>query len=1194
MRILSGIARLIVAFGLLRGTPAVHGSEPIQQKRPSAPAAREFESLMRELEQKFEQGQYADLLKQTQEAAQERRLPSVFLNHLRARALHRLRPQEPAQREELMQLWNSLRTTYREWGYAPGEVEATLALAFWHWQTDRTRAEQLLNEVWQRADADTSQPLAVAQALSSLADDWFEIKEWAVCQRLWERALALQEAHGAEELALARTRYNLGVVALRQNQLEQAQTRLQAAWATQQRLAPDSPALASTLLALGELAQRRDQLTEAQNHYQRAQAIHTAHALSTIETAQIHLGLADIARQQRRWEDAQAHYTQALQIAESEDPQSREAARARAGLGVVALEQGELTTAEEQLQRARQSPHLEPLEQAQIDHELGRVAWRRGNLDDAVALLTRALEHQQALQDTPLNRAKTLYNLGVLKLERGELAHARRAFTQAREIRERIAPRSLAVAHSLMGLGFVAYYEGDFAAARRLFEQSLDLYETLNADPADRSRALMGLGLVAVEQGELNLAQNFLENALRIQEENRLTNTTVHAQTRIGLGNLYLRRGSWDDAARHYRRAHDIARNAPSLLHAQALVGLGNLALRQRDLRQAEAHYKQALEILESRFPNSPVTIQALLNAGIVALESGDADVARSYFEDAERNLSPTHAAHLSVRVRLNSAILQIRRGDTARTLPLLDELIAQLQDAPANQLLLGQAYFYRGVLLARQGKEALAREDFNRALKLYQQVAPNTIFVALAQLSLAKQDYRAGDAPSARARLEDAVAIIERQRALILDPDLQAAFSENYFEAYSLLALLEAERGNNARAAELLEQSRARALLEQIQRTRLASLNASPEWQALQSQWQAREAERIETRRQLDALPPDDATRSALYDKLASLEQQLQQIESELRTRFPAEARLLTPPTMTLATIQQLLEPDVALIYHALVENNLLSIVVTKHSVQAHYQLVNVSALYEDVQEFLSLIQEGGDEAATSRVGARLYQTLIAPIAEFLSGYERILICSEGVLNQLPWAALTVESRAGKPVYWVERVAIHLVPSMGVYRYARLQTPTPRGVLVAAVSKYQADLAQTAPDAGDRLPEPAPEQVRVAVQRGAALNDLPAAGKEAEGIAALSPEVRVLREDAVHPEVVREQARIVRVLHFACHADAKSENPLESALKFDAQGQRWLTAAQIMAHWRLQADLVMLSACETASGKVYRYEGVY
>ncbi len=1215
----TGIVLATVALGLLSWAQTVRSPSQAQPRANPAPTHREKpdnEALLRELEQMYEQGQYNAILQRTQQAVQGGGLTSVSLSHLRARALHRIRPQEPAQRQELIPLWDSLRETYRERGFVAGEVEATLALAFCYWQTDRARAEQLLNDALKRAAADADQPLEVAKALSAYAtDDWFDLREWSICQRLWERALALQEAHGADELTLARTRYNLGVLALKQNQLETAQARLQAALAVQESQAPDSPELASTLLALGELAQRRNQLAEAQNSYQRALAIHTANQLNTAETAQIHLGLADVARQQRRWNDAQTHYERALQVALSVDTQSREAARAQAGLGVIALEQGALDAAEQQLQRARQNPHLEPLEQAQVDHELGRVAWRRGKLNDAVPYLTRALEQQQSAQDTPLNIAKTLYNLGALTLERGELPQARDYFTQARAIRERESPRSLPVAHTLMGLGFVAFYEGNLLDARRLFEEARDLYETLNAEPADRSRALMALGLVAVEQGELDRAQSLLENALQLQEENRLTATALHAQTRIGLGNLYLRRGGWDEAARHYRRAHEIASNAPSLLRAQALIGLGNLALRQRDLRKAEMHYNDALKILEGNFPNSPLIVQMLLNLGMVALESGDADLAQSYFEDAERKTPQIHASHMTERVRLNSAILQIRRGDTANTLSLLNQLVASLQRPGSNRLLLGQAHFYRGVVRARQGDIPAAREDFNRALALYQQAAPNTIFVALTQLNLAKQDYRAGDAARARERLEQAIAIIDRQRSLILDPDLQTAFSENYFEAYSLLALLEAERGNAARAAELLEQSRARALLEQIQRTQLESLNPSPEWRALQNQWQALEAERIELRRQIAAIyaaseqgevTPEAAETQArsLYESLTVLERRQQQLEDELRTRFPNEARLLTPPPMSLAIIQQQLDPDVALIYHALVENTLLIAVITKQSVHAHYQVVNPATLIEEIRAFRSEIQENR-EAITAELieqGARLYQTLVAPVAEILSGYERVLLCPEGELSQLPWAALVIETRAGKPIYWMERVAIHLTPSMGVYRYARHPRPlepAPQGVLVAAVSKYETEpdqSAQQSPDAVPAEPEQVPARTQVAQRgtRGAALNNLPAAEKEALSIERLIPNAIVLREDEVQPERVREQARVRRILHFACHAEAKDENPLESVLKFDARGERWLTAAQIMARWRLQADLVMLSACETARGKVYRYEGVY
>jgi hypothetical protein len=57
-----------------------------------------------------------------------------------------------------------------------------------------------------------------------------------------------------------------------------------------------------------------------------------------------------------------------------------------------------------------------------------------------------------------------------------------------------------------------------------------------------------------------------------------------------------------------------------------------------------------------------------------------------------------------------------------------------------------------------RAGAGDSARSDFEAALRRYHQLAPNSLFVALAELNLAKLDYRGGDAPQARERLQRAI----------------------------------------------------------------------------------------------------------------------------------------------------------------------------------------------------------------------------------------------------------------------------------------------------------------------------------------------------------------------------------------------------------------------------------------------------
>jgi Tetratricopeptide repeat. len=419
------------------------------------------------------------------------------------------------------------------------------------------------------------------------------------------------------------------------------------------------------------------------------------------------------------------------------------------------------------------------------------------------------------------------------------------------------------------------------------------------------------------------------------------------------------------------------------LLKAQSLSGLGNLALRQRDLPRAESYYTQAHQILDQFAPESPLAVQIRLNRGALALELGDVERAETLFKNARAAAERFSQAELLARVNLSIAIAAIRAKRIEAAREPLQQAVAALQRPGGNPLLLAHALYYRGVASMRVGDGDAARSDFEAALQRYQRLAPNSLFVALTELSLAKLDYRGGDAPQARERLQRAIQIIEQQRSFIPDPESQVAFSEDYYAAYSLLALLEAERGQYARAVELLEQSRARTLVEQIQRNRLEFVDAPPALMTLLAQQQRLEAQRLELRRQISQLyalvesPPDESLRKSpedaerearpLYDALATLERELQQLDAELRARFPDFARLVAPPPLTLAIIQQQLEPDVALLYHALVENNLLIFVVTRQGVQAHYGGVNAERLTRAVEQFREAIQTGTTRASLS-----------------------------------------------------------------------------------------------------------------------------------------------------------------------------------------------------------------------------------
>jgi CHAT domain-containing protein len=63
--------------------------------------------------------------------------------------------------------------------------------------------------------------------------------------------------------------------------------------------------------------------------------------------------------------------------------------------------------------------------------------------------------------------------------------------------------------------------------------------------------------------------------------------------------------------------------------------------------------------------------------------------------------------------------------------------------------------------------------------------------------------------------------------------------------------------------------------------------------------------------------------------------------------------------------------------------------------------------------------------------------------------------------------------------------------------------------------------------------------------------------------------------------------------IHFATHATANQESPLNSAIILSHQGESYKLYARDVAGVPLRADLVTLSACQSAGAKAYSGEGL-
>jgi CHAT domain-containing protein/tetratricopeptide (TPR) repeat protein len=1156
----------LVWMGVAQETPQPpQPPAPTHQDAPAPEPHPELKPLVEDIRTLLRDGKLQDALSKADDLLQEARargdkVGEAYALRFRALALQRTRQTAPDQLPEVASVWASALALWREIGDGALQVEALLGQAYCVWRASPDRLKALVQEALQLAKGEAKRPLAVATALHNAGVDWYGVGQLPVAETLWQQALAIFENLAPNSLEMASTLNNLGTVAYSRGDLARAEQLFQQALAIYEKLAPNSLQVAGTLHNLGSVAQDRGDLARAEQLYQQALAIREKLAPNSLEVADTLHNLGNVARDRGDLARAEQLFQQALAIYEKLAPNSLEVADTLHNLGNVAYDRGDLARAEQLFQQAlaiyeKLAPNS--LQVATTLHNLGSVAHDRGDLAAAERYLQQALAIYEKLAPNSLQVATTLHNLGNVAYSRGDLARAEQLFQQALAIREKLAPNSLQVASTLNTLGSVAANRGDLARAEQLFQQALAIREKLAPNSLQVAGTLNNLGSVAADRGDLARAEQLYQQALAIYEK-LAPNSLDVADTLNNLGSVAANRGDLARAEQLFQQALAIYEKlAPNSLQvATTLHNLGNVAADRGDLARAERLYQQALAIYEKLAPNSLDVADTLNTLGSVAANRGDLARAEQLFQQA-----------LAIREKLAPNSLQV-----ATTL---------------NNL---------GSVAHDRGDLAAAERYLQQALAIYEKLAPNSLQVASTLQNLANLARQQKNYPQAQRYLARALEIYETQRAAIPDPETKTAFAERYFNAYTLQAQLALDQQQPQQAALALERSRARTLAElMFTRALPVPTNAPQALKDLIAQQEQLQRELLLLARQQRQTDPDDTNAlQRLQAQARQLADRHRRLDRRLRQQFPTYADLLNPQPPNLQQVQAALDATTVLLYHAFADKELLIVAVSRQTVRGYRVKVDPRTLEKDLAEFQRVVAKPPLERTASErrkllaLGQQLYATLIKPAEPSLKNATTVLLCPEGALNQLPWGALIVAvDKQGRPTYWVERVALGITLSAGVYLQAKAVRPAPRGVAIAAVSQYrQRQVAQ------------APKTAQLVRRSGRALGDLPAVRQE---VAQLRRElsklgVVIAQESNATPARARQMAQNARVVHFACHARADDVDPLGSGLLLAPAGsdEGLLTAAEVVSRWRLRADVVMLSACETAVGQVRRYEGMY
>ncbi len=835
-----------------------------------------------------------------------------------------------------------------------------------------------------------------------------------------------------------------------------------------------------------------------------------------------------------------------------------------AGSGYIYYSQGDneraLEIATAALQHARSASN--DYEEAQALDLFGETSFGAGDVRKALDLYQQALAIWQKMKDRN-GQALALLHVGYAHSDLSETAEAIKAYDQALVL-WRSTKHAVGIGLTLTGQGHLQSKLGNKQEALNLYDQAARVIDPTGNKIALAS-ILNGRGYVFEELGETKIALHNFMRALAAFEG--IGHRIGEAGTLYKIGKTFLSMGKSDDALQYFERSRTVSQ------------AIGN--------KRMEA------------VPTGLI--------GKIYLSLGKQSLALKYFQDASA---------------LNKQTEDNR--ELAYTLNSIASIYEQL------------------------GQQDQALKYYEEALDLNKRTKDN--FGESASLfNIARLLKRDGKFLEAKTKIETALQISESLRENVASPEFRSSYIASIYQQFELyidlLMQLHKQFPNehwNAAAFEASERGRARSLLEMVAESN-HQLRKGIDPSLLEREKALKSQLDELTTPKTGARINDKNERESIEAKMETLIAQYREMEGQIRASNPHYAAIKEPYTLKTKQIQELLDSDTVALEFALGHEHSFGWAVTSTSIDS-FELpaaAEIESLSRQVYEALVARNQRPTEESFSQTNARiaradsdylekataLSEMLLKPALQLLK-FKRIVIIADGVLQYLPFAALPTPGNAATPLI-LDHEVINL-PSASVLAVQR-QRPANREPATLSLALFadpvfdrddervsRAGKENSLHTAANRTSNNGPAAGRTSVGKGEpaevgqALRDvrlgingriprLSFSRVEADAILAVTQSLRPLGAldfDASRKLATTEDLSRYRYLHFATHGILNSEHPELSGLLFsmvDEKGKPqngFLKLVEIY-NLNLKADLVVLSACQTALGEDVRGEGL-
>jgi CHAT domain-containing protein/Tfp pilus assembly protein PilF len=846
-------------------------------------------------------------------------------------------------------------------------------------------------------------------------------------------------------------------------------------------------------------------------------------------------------------------------------------------------------------------PDPKPAIWVQLLNQLGYANQIQGRTDQAQALYSELREYTRRFPN-PNFETIALIGLGTAYANKGEAENADAGFKNATEVAGAVSPTVRAKAWEARGNWY--FRTQDVLHGVEAFEHAADSYRAAN-DFNQVADTYTNLGITSFNRSALFLARTYYEKALGAGA----SNTRVLGYASYNLGVALTEMGEFQsamDAFGHAQKFYEDGRKdgaegeaeyQRALPHVLKGIGFANSSL--GDDVTAQALYKQALSLSEvdGKVIYADAAAYTHLYFGLSAYRLGQTEV-------GETETNKAFALFDKLQNDRGRANALANVGKSYYDAGKLDQALALLTRAASlqSQDLFGLAYTKTNIgrIMLDNGQPAEAIKTLREAWDLRRSVGDRS-GEAITLYTLALAETRLGDLTPAFEHIDAARGIVEEIRQNVANVELRASYRAAVDKIYKLYVDVLMRQERIPQALEFEDNARARSLTETLSSGRVNL------WSGLDTMTRQKRQSLIEEILSLAGKRQLLGRRMQASPAALELNQEIDKRRAQLRAieeealRDPKARSLVRPTPLSTEQISGLLDPETVLLEYSLGDERSYLWLITSASAQpvtgiSLPERKKIDDLGRRVRQLLitpQLDQKGLIDY--QQLSREFSSMLLGKVATEIKG-KRLVIAADGILQYIPFSALPEPGISDwQPLFLAHEVVN--VPSAAALSAVR--TSTGNRVPASQTLALLADPVYLPPK-GVVASEP-----NASKKGEASLRPLAFAKDEMQRIKKAYAKLenpKGLKEltdyEANRTNAISSTLADFRVIHYSAHGVADDLRPEASGIyftRYDRHGKATpnFVGLDDVYGLKLSADLVVLSACETALGKEVKGEGI-